>query len=131
MNSAPMRLRFSSGSVTDFSRARNCSDASTPITLKVQAIGVDASEQFLARLKSVTDPEEKRKRIGAEFIAVFADQARRLAAASSVSGDSSLKYLVQGTLYPDVIESVSVKGPSATIKTHHNVGGYRPICPLR
>jgi GMP synthase (glutamine-hydrolysing) len=98
--------------------------------LNLRVIGVDASERFLARLKSVTDPEEKRKRIGAEFIAVFADQARQLAGASSVSGDSSLKYLVQGTLYPDVIESVSVKGPSATIKTHHNVGGLPADMPF-
>src|ERR1700683_4836728 len=98
--------------------------------LNLRVIGVDASERFLARLKSVTDPEEKRKRIGAEFIAVFADQARQLAAASSASGDSSLKYLVQGTLYPDVIESVSVKGPSATIKTHHNVGGLPADMPF-
>jgi len=88
--------------------------------------GVDASERFLARLKGATDPEEKRKRIGAEFIAVFADEARKLAA----SGGGSLKYLVQGTLYPDVIESVSVKGPSATIKTHHNVGGLPAEMPF-
>ena len=98
--------------------------------LHLQVIGVDASERFLARLKSVTDPEEKRKRIGAEFIAVFADQARHLGAANSASGTAGLKYLVQGTLYPDVIESVSVKGPSATIKTHHNVGGLPADMPF-
>ncbi len=69
----------------------------------------------------MTDPEVKRKRIGAEFIAVFADEARRL-------GD--MRFLVQGTLYPDVIESVSVRGPSATIKTHHNVGGLPPDLPF-
>jgi GMP synthase (glutamine-hydrolysing) len=83
--------------------------------------GVDAAERFLARLAGVTDPEEKRKRIGAEFIAVFADEARRL---------GTPRFLVQGTLYPDVIESVSVKGPSATIKTHHNVGGLPAVMPF-
>jgi len=75
---------------------------------------VDASEYFLKCLKGVTDPEEKRKIIGREFIAVFEKKARELGKA---------KYLAQGTLYPDVIESVSFKGPSATIKSHHNVGG--------
>jgi GMP synthase (glutamine-hydrolysing) len=92
--------------------------------LGLNVTGVDASERFLARLKGVTDPEEKRKRIGGEFIAVFADEARKLA------GAGNLKYLVQGTLYPDVIESVSVKGPSATIKSHHNVGGLPADMPF-
>jgi GMP synthase (glutamine-hydrolysing) len=92
----------------------------------LNVVGVDASERFLARLKGVTDPEEKRRRIGGEFISVFVDEARRLASESA--GD--LKYLVQGTLYPDVIESVSVKGPSATIKTHHNVGGLPANMPF-
>jgi GMP synthase (glutamine-hydrolysing) len=77
-------------------------------------IHVDAGKRFLAALEGVTDPEVKRKRIGAEFIAVFEDEARRL---------GTIPWLAQGTLYPDVIESVSFKGPSATIKTHHNVGG--------
>ena len=89
--------------------------------------GVNAAERFLARLKGVTDPEEKRKRIGAEFISVFADEARRLA---KDAGHAGMKFLVQGTLYPDVIESVSVKGPSATIKTHHNVGGLPADLPF-
>jgi GMP synthase (glutamine-hydrolysing) len=75
---------------------------------------VDASARFLRKLEGVKDPEAKRKAIGAEFIAVFEEEARKL---------GEVDYLVQGTLYPDVIESVSVKGPSATIKTHHNVGG--------
>ncbi|HEV2490238.1 MAG TPA: glutamine-hydrolyzing GMP synthase, partial [Candidatus Acidoferrales bacterium] len=89
--------------------------------------GVNASQRFLARLKGVTDPEEKRKKIGAEFISVFADEARRLAADA---GHAGMRFLVQGTLYPDVIESVSVKGPSATIKTHHNVGGLPADLPF-
>ncbi len=92
----------------------------------LNVVGVDASERFLARLKGVTDPEEKRRRIGGEFISVFVDEAKRLA--NAATGD--LKYLVQGTLYPDVIESVSVKGPSATIKTHHNVGGLPADMPF-
>jgi GMP synthase (glutamine-hydrolysing) len=90
----------------------------------LKVMGVDASERFLARLKGVTDPEEKRKRIGAEFIAVFADEARELRHLGE------LRFLVQGTLYPDVIESVSVRGPSATIKSHHNVGGLPPDLPF-
>ncbi|MBN1625683.1 MAG: glutamine-hydrolyzing GMP synthase, partial [Deltaproteobacteria bacterium] len=75
---------------------------------------VDASELFLSKLKGVIDPEKKRKIIGREFISVFEKKAGEL-------GD--IEYLAQGTLYPDVIESVSFKGPSATIKSHHNVGG--------
>jgi len=89
--------------------------------LGLNVLGVPAAERFLARLKGVTDPEEKRKRIGAEFIGVFAEKARELGGA---------RFLVQGTLYPDVIESVSVKGPSATIKTHHNVGGLPADMPF-
>jgi GMP synthase (glutamine-hydrolysing) len=84
--------------------------------------GVDASDRFLALLDGVDDPEQKRKIIGAEFIAVFAEEARRLG--------GSVKFLVQGTLYPDVIESVSVRGPSAVIKSHHNVGGLPPDLPF-
>lgn len=75
---------------------------------------VDARARFLAKLDGVADPERKRKIIGEEFVRVFEEEARRLGGA---------KWLAQGTLYPDVIESVSVRGPSATIKTHHNVGG--------
>ncbi len=95
--------------------------------LKLHVIGVDASERFLAQLKGVTDPEEKRKRIGKEFIAVFAEEAQKLQAGEA---HGEIGYLVQGTLYPDVIESVSVKGPSATIKTHHNVGGLPEKMPF-
>lgn len=88
----------------------------------------DAREQFLSALKGVTDPEQKRKIIGRVFIEVFEEHATRV---------ENAKYLVQGTLYPDVIESVSVKGPSVVIKSHHNVGGlpermkFSLIEPLR
>jgi GMP synthase (glutamine-hydrolysing) len=95
--------------------------------LHLHVIGVDASDRFLAQLKGVTDPEEKRKRIGREFIAVFAAEAQKLQAGEA---HGEIGYLVQGTLYPDVIESVSVKGPSATIKTHHNVGGLPEKMPF-
>ena len=89
---------------------------------------VDARERFLTALAGVTDPELKRKRIGEAFIRVFEQEARHVQGA---------RYLAQGTLYPDVIESVSVRGPSATIKSHHNVGGlpsdmsFELIEPLR
>lgn len=82
--------------------------------LKLPVKGVDASKLFLDNLEGVADPEEKRKIIGNTFIDVF-DEA--------VSEKNGFKFLAQGTLYPDVIESVSFKGPSATIKSHHNVGG--------
>jgi GMP synthase (glutamine-hydrolysing) len=96
--------------------------------LHLNVIGVDASERFLAKLKGIIDPEKKRKIIGNEFISVFAEQERKIA------GDASglaVKFLVQGTLYPDVIESVSVKGPSAVIKSHHNVGGLPEDMPFQ
>ncbi len=83
---------------------------------------VDATRDFLQELQGVTDPEEKRRRIGHEFIRIFAAEAKKI-------GD--VKYLAQGTLYPDVIESVSFKVPSATIKTHHNVGGLPTVMPLK
>jgi GMP synthase (glutamine-hydrolysing) len=82
--------------------------------MSLNVVGVDASELFLKALAGVNDPEEKRRRIGRIFIEVFEKEAR------SIGG---VKYLVQGTLYPDVIESTSVRGPSAVIKSHHNVGG--------
>ncbi|MEX0823213.1 MAG: glutamine-hydrolyzing GMP synthase [Balneolaceae bacterium] len=82
--------------------------------LKLPVKGIDATDQFLANLKNVSDPEEKRVIIGNTFIDVF-DEA--------IKDESEYKFLGQGTLYPDVIESVSFKGPSATIKSHHNVGG--------
>jgi GMP synthase (glutamine-hydrolysing) len=92
----------------------------------LNVIGVRAGERFLGRLRGISDPEEKRRRIGNEFIEVFAEQARELERRSG----HPVRYLVQGTLYPDVIESVSVRGPSATIKTHHNVGGLPAVMPF-
>jgi GMP synthase (glutamine-hydrolysing) len=81
---------------------------------KIPLIYVDAEARFLKTLRGVVDPEEKRKKIGKEFISIFEKEARKI---------GGVQYLAQGTLYPDVIESVSFKGPSATIKSHHNVGG--------
>ncbi len=96
--------------------------------LKIPLITIDATQTYLTRLKGVVDPEEKRKIIGHTFIEIFAAEAKK---------HDDIKYLAQGTLYPDVIESVSVKGPSKTIKSHHNVGGlpewmkFELIEPLR
>ncbi|PVV05052.1 hypothetical protein BB560_000431 [Smittium megazygosporum] len=84
---------------------------------------VDSSELFLSRLKGVTDPEKKRKIIGNAFIEVFESEAHKIDAECEASGSGKIEFLLQGTLYPDVIESISFKGPSATIKSHHNVGG--------
>ncbi len=81
---------------------------------QVDLIYVNAEDRFLNALKGITDPEQKRKIIGREFIKVFDEEAGRI---------ENVEFLAQGTLYPDVIESVSFKGPSATIKSHHNVGG--------
>jgi len=103
------------------------------VTETLQTLGlnlhpVDASAMFLERLDGVEDPEQKRKIIGATFIDVFETAAREI---------GSIEFLAQGTLYPDVIESVSFKGPSATIKSHHNVGGlkekmnFKLVEPLR
>ena len=98
------------------------------INLKVPLVVADAREKFLSRLKGVTDPEEKRKIIGHTFIEVFEEEAKK---------HDGIKFLAQGTLYPDVIESVSVNGPSEVIKSHHNVGGlpdwmdFELIEPLR
>ncbi len=94
----------------------------------LNVIGVDASSRFLGDLKGVTDPEDKRKSIGRNFIEVFEEEAKKL---------KDVKWLGQGTIYPDVIESVSVNGPSAKIKSHHNVGGlpekmhFKVVEPLR
>jgi len=86
--------------------------------LGLHLIAVDATDRFMKKLSGVTDPEKKRKIIGREFIAVFDKEARRI---EKLEG--KVKWLVQGTLYPDVIESRSVRGPSEVIKSHHNVGG--------
>lgn len=83
-------------------------------TVGLNVIPVKAADRFLGKLAGVSDPEQKRKIIGNEFIAVFEEEAAKIGGAD---------FLVQGTLYPDVIESVSVNGPSVTIKSHHNVGG--------
>jgi GMP synthase (glutamine-hydrolysing) len=97
-------------------------------TFKIDLVHVRAESRFLERLRGVIDPEDKRKRIGREFITVFEEEASAL---------GTIPWLAQGTLYPDVIESVSAKGPSATIKTHHNVGGlpetmrFQLLEPLR
>ncbi len=94
----------------------------------LKVTGVDAREKFFKDLAGVTDPEEKRKIIGRDFIEVFSGEAQKI---------KDVRWLAQGTIYPDVIESVSVKGPSATIKSHHNVGGLpekmhlKVIEPLR
>jgi len=96
--------------------------------LQLNVVFVDASKRFLAKLKGVKDPERKRKVIGKEFIEVFTKEARRL---------GKPPFLAQGTLYPDVIEYTSVRGPSAVIKSHHNVGGlpknmkFKLVEPLR
>ncbi|MEA5006201.1 MAG: glutamine-hydrolyzing GMP synthase [Rikenellaceae bacterium] len=88
----------------------------------LNVIGVDASERFLSALKGVTDPEKKRKAIGNAFIEVFDVEAHKI---------ENAKWLAQGTIYPDVIESTSVNGPSSTIKSHHNVGGLPEYMKLK
>jgi GMP synthase (glutamine-hydrolysing) len=96
--------------------------------LGIPLVTVDAADRFLGALHGVTEPEEKRRIIGRLFVEVFEEEAGRI---------GPVEFLVQGTLYPDVIESVSVRGPSATIKTHHNVGGlplkmqFKLVEPLR
>ena len=103
--------------------------------LDLRLVVVDAAEEFLGALAGVADPEEKRRTIGRVFIEVFRREARRLERAAL--GGGPIRFLVQGTLYPDVIESVSAFGPSAKIKSHHNVGGlperlgFELIEPLR
>src|SRR5205807_9269953 len=83
-------------------------------SVELNISGIDAGQRFLSALSGVVDPERKRKIIGATFIDVFDEEASKI---------GNVKFLVQGPLYPDVIESVSVRGPSMTIKSHHNVGG--------
>jgi GMP synthase (glutamine-hydrolysing) len=94
--------------------------------LGLNLVAVDATDRFLAKLAGVTDPETKRKIIGREFIEVFDEHAEKIKAEFG-----EVAWLVQGTLYPDVIESSSVRGPSQTIKTHHNVGGLPENMKLR
>jgi GMP synthase (glutamine-hydrolysing) len=91
-------------------------------TFEINLDYVDATDSFLSRLEGVEDPEQKRKIIGNLFIEIFEAEANRIAGA---------EFLAQGTLYPDVIESISFKGPSATIKTHHNVGGLPEVMNLK
>lgn len=88
----------------------------------LNVVGVDAKDRFYKSLKGITDPEKKRKAIGNTFIEVFDEEAHRI---------QDVKWLAQGTIYPDVIESKSVKGPSATIKSHHNVGGLPDFMKLK
>ncbi|MCH7658341.1 MAG: glutamine-hydrolyzing GMP synthase [Bacteroidetes bacterium] len=88
----------------------------------LNVLGVDASDRFIVKLSGICDPEQKRKIIGETFIEVFEEEAIRI---------KDVKWLAQGTIYPDVIESVSVNGPSATIKSHHNVGGLPEIMKLK
>ena len=94
----------------------------------IQLTCINSSNTFLKALNGIVDPEKKRKIIGAEFIRVFEEESNKL---------GTFDFLAQGTLYPDVIESVSFKGPSATIKSHHNVGGlpekmgFKLVEPLR
>ncbi len=90
-------------------------------TMGLNVKGIDAKERFYEALRNVTDPEEKRRVIGKTFIEVFDEEAERIV--SQLPEDEKVRWLGQGTIYPDVIESLSVKGPSATIKSHHNVGG--------
>ena len=100
--------------------------------LGIRLTVVDASQRFLDELRGVTEPEKKRRIIGRNFIEVFQEEAKKIekaAASSPQAGD--IEWLLQGTLYPDVIESISFKGPSATIKTHHNVGGLPAIMHLK
>jgi len=88
----------------------------------LNVLGVEASQRFYDALKGITDPELKRKAIGKTFIDVFDDESHKI---------KDVKWLAQGTIYPDIIESISVKGPSATIKSHHNVGGLPDYMKLK
>jgi len=85
---------------------------------KINLKCIDAADNFLGKLAGVTDPEKKRKIIGGTFIEIFQEESLKI-----IESEGACEFLLQGTLYPDVIESISYKGPSATIKTHHNVGG--------
>ena len=121
-------------------RLNEAEDVKSTLTedLGINLTVVDAKQRFLSELEGVSEPEQKRKKIGKEFIEVFQETALKISAAAAGSPNAgNIDWLLQGTLYPDVIESVSFKGPSATIKTHHNVGGLpanmklKVIEPLR
>lgn len=110
-------------------RLNECSQISETLgtSLGINLTIVDASNEFLDKLSSIKDPEEKRKIIGNTFIHVFEREVKNIDAKI----ENKIKFLVQGTLYPDVIESVSFKGPSQVIKTHHNVGGLLKNMPFK
>lgn len=99
--------------------------------LGVQLTVIDAKDRFLGDLKGISEPERKRKAIGSRFIHEFQEKARELEAAATNTDTGKIEWLLQGTLYPDVIESISFKGPSQTIKTHHNVGGLPDFLKLK
>ncbi|KAK0705938.1 GMP synthase [Lasiosphaeria miniovina] len=107
-------------------RLNECEQVKKDLTenLGINLTVVDASQVFLDGLKGISDPEKKRKFIGGKFIDIFEEEALKIEAAAANSDRAGkIEFFLQGTLYPDVIESLSFKGPSATIKTHHNVGG--------
>ncbi|KAM3086212.1 GMP synthase (glutamine-hydrolyzing) [Clarireedia jacksonii] len=107
-------------------RLNECEQVQKTLTehLGINLIVADASQQFLDGLKGISEPEAKRKFIGGKFIDVFEEEAKKIEDAAAHSDKAGkIEWFLQGTLYPDVIESISFKGPSATIKTHHNVGG--------
>ena len=107
-------------------RLNECEQVQKTLTehLGINLTIADASQQFLNGLKGIEDPEQKRKFIGGKFIDVFEEEVKKIEDAAVHSDKASkIEWFLQGTLYPDVIESISFKGPSATIKTHHNVGG--------
>lgn len=111
---------------TGFMRLNECDEVQKTLArhLGINLTVVDASKVFMDGLKDVKDPEAKRKFIGNKFIDVFEEEAKKIEDAAAHSDKAGkIGFFLQGTLYPDVIESISFKGPSATIKTHHNVGG--------
>ncbi|ELR08909.1 GMP synthase (glutamine-hydrolyzing) [Pseudogymnoascus destructans] len=124
-------------------RLNECEEVKTMLSehMGINLTVADASKEFLDGLKGVTDPEKKRKFIGGKFIEVFEEEAKKIeAAAAKTDRAGPVEFFLQGTLYPDVIESISFKGPSATIKTHHNLAlpqrmldgqGLKLIEPLR
>ncbi|KAJ1790041.1 GMP synthase (glutamine-hydrolyzing) [Coemansia sp. RSA 2399] len=114
-------------------RLNECEQAKQMLAdnLGINLTVADASDLFLGRLKGVTDPEKKRKIIGNTFIEVFEAESHKIDEVSRQNGQGAIEWLLQGTIYPDVIESISFKGPSATIKSHHNVGGLLEVMRLK